>query len=451
MSNSVSFDYSNALWFIEESEINQLQPIVNQKHEELHRKLGTHQAYLGWIDWPLSYDKQEFERIKTTAAKIRERCDVFLIIGIGGSYLGAKAAITMLKHTFFNQLSKEKRNAPEIYFVGQNLSSTYLNHILELMEGKEVCVNVISKSGTTTEPAIAFRIIRHWMEQTYGKAEASRRIFATTDRQSGALKQLATVEGYETFTIPDDIGGRYSVLTAVGLLPMAVAGINIDELMAGAESAYYQYQDSGIDNNPSYQYAVLRHLLYQKGKWVEVLVSSEPCLHPFTEWWKQLFGESEGKNNKGIFPTSLAYTTDLHSLGQYIQDGRRMLFETILAIEHVAEDIYVQDDPDNVDGLNYLHNKSIHTINQQAIAGASLAHADGGVPNLTIHIPALTPYYFGQLVYFFEKACALSGYLLGVNPFDQPGVEAYKKNMFALLGKPGYEREKQLLERRLKK
>lgn len=451
MYSCLSFDYSKALSFIQEEEILQLQPFVTTSHDLLHQKRGTGHNYLGWLDWPKAYDKDEYAQIKQTAQKIIAQCDVFLVIGIGGSYLGAKAAIEMLTHSFYNQLPKEKRKTPQIYFLGHQLSSTYLTHLLELIEGKDICVNVISKSGTTTEPAIAFRIIRDYMEEKYGKQGASERIFATTDKQQGALKRLATEEGYETFIIPDDIGGRYSVLTAVGLLPIAVAGINLDAIMAGAGSAYKVYQQPSIEKNPSYQYAVLRHLLYQKGKTVEILVNYEPALHYFSEWWKQLFGESEGKDQKGIFPASANFTTDLHSFGQYIQDGRRQLFETILRIERVQEDVYIQEEKEDIDRLNFLANQNMHTINQRAMEGSLLAHTDGGVPNLIIQIPELTPYYFGQMVYFFEKACAMSGYLLGVNPFNQPGVEAYKRNMFALLGKTGYEKEKLELEKRLQK
>lgn len=449
MSSSITFDYSKALTMINEDELARLQPLISHYHGQLHQKLGSGRDYLGWLDWPVTFDRAEYARLQKTAEEIRAKCDAFIIIGIGGSYLGAKAAIELLTHTFHNQLPKTKRQYPEIYFLGHQLSSTYMSHLLELLEGKELCVNVISKSGTTTEPAVAFRWIRKYMENKYGSQEASKRIYATTDSQRGALRQLASKEGYETFMIPDDIGGRYSVLTAVGLLPMAVAGIATDDVLSGAQQAYQRFKQPNLDKNPCYQYAALRHLLYQQGKLIEILVSSEPNLNAFSEWWKQLFGESEGKNNKGIFPTALTFTTDLHSLGQYIQDGHKHLFETILSVDQTPDEIIIPEDDDNIDGLNYVANQTIQHINKVAIKAASFAHADGGIPNLNISIPTLSAYYFGQLVYFFEKACALSGYLLGVNPFDQPGVEAYKQNMYALLGKPGYEQEKRLLEKRI--
>ncbi|MCF6094281.1 glucose-6-phosphate isomerase [Microaerobacter geothermalis] len=450
MVQTIRFDYSNALSFVDKEEMFRLQPFVSSAHDMLHQKTGAGKDYLGWVDWPVQYDKEEFGRIKEVAKRIVSQSDVLLVIGIGGSYLGARAAIEMLSHTFYNQLSKEKRGTPEIYFAGHHLSSIYLTHLLELLDGKEISINVISKSGTTTEPAIAFRMIREYMEKRYGKDGARKRIFASTDRKKGALKILADQEGYETFVIPDDIGGRYSVLTAVGLLPIAVSGIDIGELMAGAQEGYTLYSLPNLEENPCYQYAAIRNVLYHKGKNIELLVNYEPSLQYFSEWWKQLFGESEGKDHKGIFPASVNFTTDLHSMGQYIQDGRRNLFETVLHVEKVREELFIKSEETNLDGLNFLAGKSLHDVNQRAMEGTLLAHSDGGVPNLLIRVSELTPYLFGKMVYFFEKACGLSGYLLGINPFDQPGVEAYKRNMFALLGKPGYEKEKNELEKRLK-
>jgi len=445
----ISFDYSYALPFVTQQEILDMEPAVLQAHTMLHQKTGLGNDYVGWVDWPHDYDKDEFARIKQAAAKIIAQSEVLLIIGIGGSYLGAKSALEILTHSFYNQLPAANRKTPAVYFVGNQLSSTYLTDLLEVLEGKEVSVNVISKSGTTTEPAIAFRIIREYMEHRYGKDGARERIFATTDRERGALKQMADEEGYESFVIPDDIGGRYSVLTAVGLLPIAAAGIDIDQIMAGAREGHSLYSDPSLANNPCYQYAVLRNLLYRKGKNVELLVNYEPSLQYFSEWWKQLFGESEGKEHKGIFPAAVHFTTDLHSMGQYIQDGLRNLFETVIYIEQAGAELVVRQEQKNLDGLNFLAGKSLSFINQRAMEGTLLAHADGGVPNLGIRVPRLDPYYYGQMVYFFEKACGISGYLLGVNPFDQPGVEGYKRNMFALLGKTGFEKERDVLESRL--
>lgn len=451
MPKNISFNYSYALPFIKQEEIFSMQPHVSMAHELLHQKKGAGNDYIGWVDWPLSYDKKEYTRVKQAAAKIVAQSDVLLVIGIGGSYLGAKAALEMLTHTFYNQLPKAKRKAPEIYFLGHQLSAAYLADLLEILEGKEISINVISKSGTTTEPAIAFRIIKEYVEKKYGKAGAKARIFATTDQKRGALKTMADEEGYECFVIPDDIGGRFSVLTAVGLLPIAAAGINIDDIMEGARDGYHLYSSAPLDENPSYQYAALRNILYRKGKTAELLVNYEPSLQYFAEWWKQLFGESEGKDYKGILPASVNFTTDLHSMGQYIQDGLRNLFETVLSVEQAEVEITVQEEKKNLDGLNFLAGKSLHFVNQRAMEGTMLAHTDGGVPNLMVQIPQPNAYYFGQMVYFFEKACGISGYLLGVNPFDQPGVEAYKKNMFALLGKPGFERERKMLESRIKR
>ena len=447
----ISFDYSNALSFISENEITILSPLIKNAHKMLHNKTGPGSDFTGWVDLPHNYDKAEFARIKEAAGKIRSDSDALVVIGIGGSYLGARAAIEALSHTFYNLLPGDKRGTPEIYFVGNSISSTYISELFELLEGKEISVNVISKSGTTTEPAIAFRVFREYLENKYGKAGAAKRIYATTDRARGALKKLADEEGYESFVIPDDVGGRYSVLTAVGLLPIAVAGIDIDEMMKGAADAADLYNNDDVAANGCYQYAAVRNALYRKGKTIEIMVNYEPSMHYFTEWWKQLYGESEGKDHKGIFPAGVDFTTDLHSMGQYIQDGLRSIFETVLSIEKPRKNITIKEDKDNLDGLNFLAGKDIDYVNRMAMQGTILAHNDGGVPNLIVNIPEMNSYWFGNLVYFFEKACGISGYLLGVNPFDQPGVEAYKKNMFALLGKPGYEKEMERLRARLKK
>lgn len=447
----ISFDYSNALSFINENEITILSPFIKNAHQMLHNKTGPGSDFTGWVDLPQNYDKAEFARIKEAAGKIRSDSDALVVIGIGGSYLGARAAIEALSHTFHNLLPGDRRGAPEIYFVGNSISSTYIAELFELLEGKEIFVNVISKSGTTTEPAIAFRVFREYLESKYGKAGAAKRIYATTDRARGALKKLADEEGYESFVIPDDVGGRYSVLTAVGLLPIAVAGVDIDEMMKGAADAADLYNNDDVAVNGCYQYAAVRNALYRKGKTIEIMVNYEPSMHYFTEWWKQLYGESEGKDHKGIFPAGVDFTTDLHSMGQYIQDGLRSIFETVLSIEKPRKNITIKEDKDNLDGLNFLAGKDIDYVNRMAMQGTILAHNDGGVPNLIVNIPEMNSYWFGNLVYFFEKACGISGYLLGVNPFDQPGVEAYKKNMFALLGKPGYEKEMERLRARLKK
>lgn len=434
---------------IAKDEINHLEPFVKVAHDLLHKKTGAGNDFTGWVDLPLNYDKEEYLRIKKAAADIQQNSDVLIVIGIGGSYLGAKAAIEFLAHSFNNQLKKKDRKGTEVYFMGQNISATYMKHLFDVIEGKDVSVNVISKSGTTTEPALAFRLIRKWMEEKYGKDGARKRIYATTDKEKGALRTLATNEGYETFVIPDDVGGRYSVLTAVGLLPIAAAGIDIDAIMAGAKDAFEEYQNTNVEDNISYQYAIARNALYRRGKTIELLVNYEPSLQYVSEWWKQLFGESEGKDNKGIFPASVNFTTDLHSMGQYVQEGRRDLFETVINIENPQMDIVIEEEEDNLDGLNYLAGRTINYVNQKAFEGTVLAHQDGGVPNIIISVPEVNEYYFGKLIYFFEKACAISGYLMGLNPFDQPGVEAYKKNMFALLGKPGYEELKAELEKRL--
>ncbi|GAF14506.1 glucose-6-phosphate isomerase [Bacillus sp. JCM 19045] len=445
----IQFDYSKALSFFGEHEVSYLQDQITVAHDSLHNKTGAGSEYLGWIDLPVEYDKAEFDRIKKAAEKIRNDSDVLLVAGIGGSYLGARAAIEALNHSFFNDLPKEKRNAPQVLFVGQNISSTYIRDVMDLLEGKDVSINVISKSGTTTEPAIAFRVFRDLLEKKYGKEEARKRIYATTDKARGALKTLANEEGYESFIIPDDVGGRFSVLTAVGLLPIAVSGLNIDEMMDGAADARLAFSNPDLKENAAYQYAAVRNVLYNKGKTIELMVNYEPKLHYVSEWWKQLFGESEGKDQKGIYPASVDFSTDLHSMGQYVQDGRRELFETVLHVEEVEKQVTLEKAESDLDGLNYLAGETMDFVNKQAFKGTMLAHTDGGVPNLIVSVPKLSAYHFGYLVYFFEKAVAISGYLLGVNPFDQPGVEAYKTNMFALLGKPGFEEEKEKLEKRL--
>lgn len=445
--STISLDYSKV--GIENHELDFLKWQAQKAHELLHSKTGAGNDYLGWIDLPMNYDKEEFLRIQKAAEKIQDNSDVLIVIGIGGSYLGAKAAIDALTHTFYNSLNKEQRKTPEIYFVGNNISSTYMNHLLEVCDGKDISVNVISKSGTTTEPAVAFRVFKRLMEEKYGKNIAKERIFATTDASKGALLTLAKEEGYETFVIPDDVGGRFSVLTAVGLLPIAVAGIDIEAMMKGAADGREEYSNINIDENYCYQYAIIRNALKNKGKEIEVMVNYEPALQYFSEWWKQLYGESEGKDQKGIFPASVNFSTDLHSMGQYIQDGRRNLFETVLNVETPTLDFVLEAEENDLDGLNYLAGKTMDFVNKKAFEGTLLAHVDGGVPNMIINIPELDAYNFGKLVYFFEKACGISGYMLGVNPFDQPGVEEYKKNMFALLGKKGYEELREELVKRI--
>jgi glucose-6-phosphate isomerase len=451
MSKKLQFDYSKALSFIAQHEVDYLADQVRLAHDQLHNGSGAGSDYLGWIDLPVNYDKEEFSRIQTAAKQIQSDSEALVVIGIGGSYLGARAAVEMLSHSFYNLLPQDKRKTPAIYFVGNNISSTYVTHLLQLLDGKDFSVNVISKSGTTTEPAIAFRIFRDLLEKKYGKEAARKRIYATTDKEKGALKKLANEEGYESFIIPDDVGGRYSVLTAVGLLPIAAAGIDIESMMKGAADARSDFSNADLKQNLSYQYAAVRNALYRKGKMVEILVNYEPALHFVSEWWKQLYGESEGKDNKGIFPASVDFTTDLHSMGQFVQEGNRILFETVILVDQAAEQITIGTDPDNLDGLNFLSGRTMDFVNKKAFEGTMLAHSDGGVPNLIVTIPDTSPYTFGYMAYFFEKACGISGYLLGVNPFDQPGVEAYKKNMFALLGKPGFEEEKAKLEARLNK
>ena len=445
--SKITLDYSKT--GIEEYEIDFLKWQAEGAHKMLHDKSGAGNDFLGWIDLPVDYDKDEFTRIQKAAERIQDNTDVLIVIGIGGSYLGAKAALDALTHTFYNSLTKEQRKTPEIYFVGNNISGTYMNHLIEACEGKDISVNVISKSGTTTEPAIAFRVFKGLLEEKYGKEEAKKRIFATTDAEKGALLTLSKEEGYETFVIADDIGGRFSVLTAVGLLPIAVAGIDIEAMMQGAADGREEYGNPNVDENPAYKYAVVRNILRNKGKETEIMVNYEPELQYFSEWWKQLFGESEGKDQKGIFPASVNFSTDLHSLGQYVQDGRRNLFETVLNVTAPRLDFTLQEAESDLDGLNYLAGKTMDFVNKKAFEGTLIAHLDGGVPNIIINIPELDAYNFGKLVYFFEKACAISGYMLGVNPFDQPGVEEYKKNMFALLGKQGYEDLKEELLKRI--
>ena len=444
MSKNISFCYDKASDFINKEEIEKVASQVSLAHKTLTEGTGAGNDFLGWVDLPVNYDKAEFERIEKAADKIRNDSDVLVVIGIGGSYLGAKAAIDFLTGPFYNYTAKT-----QIIFAGNNISPNYLNSVVKCLEGKDVSVNVISKSGTTTEPAVAFRVLKKFMEDKYGKEEAKNRIYATTDKAKGALKNLADEEGYETFVVPDDVGGRFSVLTAVGLLPIAVCGADIKAMMQGAADAREMYASDDLETNECYQYAAVRNILHRKGKDVEMLVNYEPELQYFTEWWKQLYGESEGKDGKGIFPAGVSFSTDLHSMGQYIQDGRRMMFETVLCVEESKTDVVIGEDADNVDGLNFLAGKGMDYVNKKAFEGTYLAHNDGGVPNLIINIKRLDEYTFGQLVYFFEKACGISGYMLGVNPFNQPGVESYKKNMFALLGKPGYESEKEALEARL--
>ncbi len=451
MNKGLRLDLSKVEPYVKlEQELNNMEAMVKCAHNTLQNGTGAGSDFLGWLDLPVNYDKDEFERIKNAAERIKKNSDALIVIGIGGSYLGPRAAIEMLNSNFYNVLKKEQRDTPQVFFVGNNISSTYLADLLDAIDGLDISVNVISKSGTTTEPAIAFRVFKDYMEKKYGVDGAKERIFATTDKSRGALKSLADEMGYETFVIPDDVGGRFSVLTAVGLLPIAVAGISIDEMMQGAADAREAYATDDFKNNDCYKYAAMRNILYNKGKNVEILVNYEPGLHYFNEWWKQLFGESEGKDQKGIFPAAVDFSTDLHSMGQFIQEGSRIMFETVLNVEKAKREVSIEEVEGNLDGLNFLAGKTIDFVNKQAFNGTLLAHNDGGVPNMVVNIPELSPYYFGYMVYFFEKACGISGYLLGVNPFDQPGVEAYKKNMFALLGKPGYEELKAELEAKLK-
>lgn len=445
----VSFDYSKTEGYVGAHEIDSMKAITESARELLLSKSGAGNDYLGWIDLPVDYDKDEFARIKKAAEKIRSDSEVLVVIGIGGSYLGARAAIEFIGHNFFNSVSKEVRKSPEIYFVGNSISSTYLAGLIDVIGDRDFSVNIISKSGTTTEPAIAFRVFKKLLEEKYGKEEAAKRIYATTDKAKGALKKLADAEGYEEFVVPDDVGGRFSVLTAVGLLAIAASGADIDKLMEGAASARKRCIENPFEENDSMQYAALRNILLRKGKSVEILCDYEPSLHYTLEWWKQLMGESEGKDNKGLFPASVDLTTDLHSMGQFIQDGARIMFETVLNVEKPSREVLIEEETEDLDGLNYLAGKSVDFVNKCAMNGTILAHTDGNTPNLMVKIPEQNEFYLGELFYFFEFACGLSGYILGVNPFNQPGVESYKRNMFALLGKPGYEAEGEALRKRL--
>ncbi len=431
--NKIRLDYSNS--FVKKHELEYMRPFLDISHELLHSKKGQGSNYLGWVDYPKNYNREEIKRIKATAEKIQEDSDIFIVIGIGGSYLGARACIEALNHNFYNDLSEDKRKGPQIYYVGNNISSNYIVDLLDVIEDKDISINIISKSGTTLEPAIAFRVLKEYMENKYGKEKAKERIYITTDREKGALRELADKENYVSFIIPDDIGGRYSIFTSVGLLPIAVSGLNIDSIMEGTLVGFEEYSIKNLYENPAYEYAVIRNILYNKGKSTEILVNYEPSLNYLSEWWKQLFGESEGKDGKGIYPASVNFTTDLHSLGQWIQDSRRNIFETTLNIEKPRKDFKIKKDKDNLDKLNFLEGKTMDYINKKAFEGTLMAHTSGNVPNLVINIPEMNEYYFGKLIYFFKKSCAISGYMLGVNPFDQPGVEEYKKNMFKLLGR----------------
>ena len=445
----VTFDYSKAASFISEEEVSYMSKLVADAKDLLVSREGAGNDFLGWIDLPVDYDKEEFARIQKAAQKIQSDSEVLIVIGIGGSYLGARAAIEFLRHGFYNNVPKEIRKTPEIYYAGNSISGTYLKGLLDVVGDRDFSVNIISKSGTTTEPAIAFRIFKEKLEKKYGKEEAAKRIYATTDKAKGALKNLATEEGYETFVVPDDVGGRFSVLTAVGLLPIAVSGADITKLMEGAAEGRKLALEQKFEENDALQYAAIRNILLRKGKAVEVLANYEPSLHYVSEWWKQLYGESEGKDQKGIFPASVDLTTDLHSMGQFIQDGSRIMFETVLNVETSREQVVIEEEPVDLDGLNYLAGKDMDFVNKSAMNGTILAHTDGNVPNLMVKLPKQDEFYLGELFYFFEFACGVSGYLLGVNPFNQPGVESYKKNMFALLGKPGYEDQREALLKRL--
>lgn len=449
MSKTVTFDYSKAAGFVSAEEVNNFKSTVMSAKETLLSKTGAGNDFLGWIDLPVDYDKEEFGRIKKAAAKIQGDSDVLLVVGIGGSYLGARAAIEFLTHSFYNVLDKGRRKAPEIYFVGNSISSKYVKDLQDVLEGKDFSINIISKSGTTTEPAIAFRVFKEMLIEKYGKEEANKRIYATTDKARGALKSLADEEGYETFVVPDDVGGRFSVLTAVGLLPIAAAGLDIDKLMEGAASGRKKALETPYEQNDALLYAGIRNILHRKGKMIEIVANYEPSMHYVSEWWKQLYGESEGKDQRGIFPAAVDLTTDLHSMGQFIQDGSRVMFETVMCLDESPAEILLKEEAVDTDGMNYLAGKSVDFVNKSAMNGTILAHTDGNVPNLMVHIPEQNEFYLGELFYFFEFACGISGYILGVNPFNQPGVESYKKNMFALLGKPGYEDEREKLLARL--
>ncbi|MBO5473157.1 MAG: glucose-6-phosphate isomerase [Lachnospiraceae bacterium] len=449
MMSKVTFDYSKAAPFVKDSEVEMMKKLALDAKEVLVTKTGAGNDFLGWINLPVDYDKEEFARIKKAAAQIQSDSEVLLVIGIGGSYLGARAAIEFLRHSFYNVVDKSVRKTPEIYFVGNSISSTYIKHLIDVIGDRDFSINMISKSGTTTEPAIAFRVFKEMAEKKYGKEGAAKRIYATTDKVKGSLKNLATEEGYETFVVPDDVGGRFSVLTAVGLLPIAVSGADIDKLMEGAAEGRKMAMEAPFEENDALKYAALRNILLRKGKAIEILANYEPSVHYVSEWWKQLYGESEGKDQKGIFPASVDLTTDLHSMGQFIQDGARNMFETVINIETSREEIIIGEEPIDLDGLNYLAGKSVDFVNKSAMNGTILAHTDGQVPNFMVNVPEVNEFYLGELFYFFEFACGVSGYLLGVNPFNQPGVESYKKNMFALLGKPGYEAQREELLKRL--
>lgn len=444
---ALRFNSKYSQQFIDKKDLEAIAFEVKDAHEKLVSKSGAGSDFLGWVDLPETYDKKEFDLIKDSAEKIKKDSDILVVIGIGGSYLGARAVIEFCKSEKYNLLTDD---APQIFFAGNSISPTALQEIYDLCKNRDFSVNVISKSGTTTEPAVAFRIFKDLLEKKYGKIEASKRIYVTTDRAKGTLKKLSDREGYRTFVVPDDVGGRYSVLTAVGLLPIAVAGIDIDKLMQGANDARKRYSVCDLEKNDCYKYAAMRNLLYRQGKKIEMLISYEPSFALMNEWFKQLFGESEGKENKGIFPSSAIFSTDLHSLGQYIQQGERTLFETVVVFDEVRRDIIIEEDPEDLDGLNFLAGKSLSFVNRKAFEGTILAHTDGGVPNFVIELEKMDEYNCGELIYFFEKACAISGYILGINPFDQPGVESYKKNMFALLGKPGFEEQKAELEKKLR-
>ena len=445
----ITFDYSKAAGFISDEEVTYMSKLVEDAKKQLLDRNGAGNDFLGWLDLPVDYDKEEFTRIKKAAEKIQGDSEVLIVIGIGGSYLGARAAIEFLRHGFYNNVSKEIRKTPEIYYCGNSISGTYLQGLIDVVGDRDFSVNIISKSGTTT-PAIAFRIFKEMLEKKYGKAEAAKRIYATTDKAKGALKNLATEEGYETFVVPDDVGGRFSVLTAVGLLPIAVSGADIDKLMEGAAEGRKLALEQKFEENDALKYAALRNILLRKGKSVEILANYEPSLHYVSEWWKQLYGESEGKDQKGLFPASVDLTTDLHSMGQFIQDGSRIMFETVMNVEKSRCEVTIQKEDVDLDGLNYLAGKTKDFVNKSAMNGTILAHTDGNVPNFMVKIPEQNEFYLGELFYFFEFACGVSGYLLGINPFNQPGVESYKKNMFALLGKPGYEDAREALLNRLK-
>lgn len=446
----ITFDYSKAAGFISDEEVTYMSKLVEDAKKQLLDRNGAGNDFLGWLDLPVDYDKEEFTRIKKAAEKIQGDSEVLIVIGIGGSYLGARAAIEFLRHGFYNNVSKKIRKTPEIYYCGNSISGTYLQGLIDVVGDRDFSVNIISKSGTTTEPAIAFRIFKEMLEKKYGKAEAAKRIYATTDKAKGALKNLATEEGYETFVVPDDVGGRFSVLTAVGLLPIAVSGADIDKLMEGAAEGRKLALEQKFEENDALKYAALRNILLRKGKSVEILANYEPSLHYVSEWWKQLYGESEGKDQKGLFPASVDLTTDLHSMGQFIQDGSRIMFETVMNVEKSRCEVTIQKEDVDLDGLNYLAGKTMDFVNKSAMNGTILAHTDGNVPNFMVKIPEQNEFYLGELFYFFEFACGVSGYLLGINPFNQPGVESYKKNMFALLGKPGYEDAREALLNRLK-